>query len=123
MCCDSPTVISSTEPSQSEKESHDVVKGSGDEDVPFSEFVQSVSCDPIRTNTTKNDGGFTFEVSSLVDLSERATEKGWKPFPSSQAFESSLVFLFPLLDRCTSFGYSDCQHLNSMVDFCFLLVN
>lgn len=91
MCCDSPTVISSTEPSQSEKESHDVVKGSGDEDVPFSEFVQSVSCDPIRTNTTKNDGGFTFEVSSLVDLSERATEKGWKPFPSSQALESSLI--------------------------------
>ncbi|XP_058086710.1 uncharacterized protein LOC131233892 [Magnolia sinica] len=98
--CGSPTVITCSKPLHSEKEPQE----GGDqcslpqnvtvsEDRPWTsssidrQDVKSTAHDPKEKDSSEDDKSFTFEVSSLKDLSERETGKGWKPFANIQAFE------------------------------------
>ncbi|KAK9274656.1 hypothetical protein L1049_021907 [Liquidambar formosana] len=96
--CGSPTVISCTELSKSDKEKHKGFKGPLDQSVPLSEVndgaankVCSISQDLKENDASKDERSFSFEVSPLADLSERDTGKGWQPFTSIQASKVSPI--------------------------------
>uniref|UniRef100_A0A5B6ZKG5 Agenet-like domain-containing protein n=1 Tax=Davidia involucrata TaxID=16924 RepID=A0A5B6ZKG5_DAVIN len=96
--CDSPTIISCTELSQSVKDRQEGVKGSPDTSVPLSgvtdgaaDKVQSASQDPRGKDATKDEGSFTFEVNQLACQSERETSKAWQSFPTIQACKTSMM--------------------------------
>ncbi|XP_077236514.1 protein SWOLLEN 1-like isoform X2 [Tasmannia lanceolata] len=99
--CGSPTIISCKELSQSEKEYEEGGKESLDKNSPVSDKspwissdiarqannIKSTGCDPKENHASEDDKSFTFEVASLVDVSEREIGKGWKPFSNVQPFE------------------------------------
>ncbi|XP_058104430.1 uncharacterized protein LOC131248260 isoform X2 [Magnolia sinica] len=91
--CDSPTVISCSEPSQNEKEQLDGgEKESLDQNDPVSKDLPHIPSDINRhadnvKSTSEDDRSFTFVVGSLADLSERESGKGWKPFSNIKPFE------------------------------------
>ncbi|KAF8379215.1 hypothetical protein HHK36_028645 [Tetracentron sinense] len=86
--CGSPTVISCSELSQSEKENREGGNAPAFNDVDgIANKVESISHDPKGNDVSEDDRSFTFEVSSLADLSDRETGKGWKPFPIIQPYE------------------------------------
>ncbi|XP_010264342.1 PREDICTED: uncharacterized protein LOC104602374 isoform X2 [Nelumbo nucifera] len=93
--CGSPTVISSTEVPQNEKEKGKGGNGSLDQNSPVSDHMDGQGnkvepcTDDIKGNSaTEDDRSFTFEVSAQeVDLSDRETDRGWRPFPSVQHYE------------------------------------
>lgn len=101
--CGSPTVISCSEPSQSEKEYQDgTAKESYDQNISISidplqmhpdigkkaDTGSLTACDPKEKEATEEDKSFTFMVGSLEGLSGRGTDKGLKPFTSIQPSES-----------------------------------
>ncbi|XP_044476340.1 uncharacterized protein LOC123203916 isoform X2 [Mangifera indica] len=84
--CGSPTVIRAAEVSLSESEKN-VVKGSTGQSIPVSKGIngdannlQSVSPDLKGSDASKSDKSFTFEVSSMEDLSQREVGRSWQPF-------------------------------------------
>lgn len=93
--CGSPTVISCNEPSQCEKENHDLGKKSLEDQNSTSSVyraneVISMANDAKVKSLSKDDTSFTFEVGSLPDLSER-TGNDWRRFSSIQPHESPQV--------------------------------
>ncbi|XP_077235410.1 G2484-1 protein isoform X3 [Tasmannia lanceolata] len=97
--CGSPTVISSSELPQNEKEYEEGDKESIDKNnkdspgVPSdierqANSIKSTAQDPKGNYVSEDDRSFTFEVASLADVSERESGKGWKPFSDVQPFES-----------------------------------
>lgn len=99
--CGSPIVISCSELLQNEKEKLEQGKGSIVQNAAVSHDVHEEarkvgsSAHDIEGNVTaEDDRSFTFEVSSQADLSDRETDKGWKPFSSIQPFEFHQVVFF-----------------------------
>ncbi|KAA8521367.1 hypothetical protein F0562_012071 [Nyssa sinensis] len=94
--CDSPTIISCTELSQSVKDRQEEVKGSLDKNVLLSEVadgaadkVQPAPQDPRGNDTTNDERSFTFEVNPLPGRSERETSEAWQSFSTIQACKTS----------------------------------
>lgn len=101
--CGSPTVITCSEPSQTEKKDHGYSeKGSLDQNIPNSDDVHQietkVNCFNFPAQDSKGkaasdeDRSFTFKVGSPDALPERESSKGWKKFSNIQAIELPQVF-------------------------------
>ncbi|KAI3874807.1 hypothetical protein MKW98_019380 [Papaver atlanticum] len=83
--CGSPTVISCSEPSLSEKENlvlgKDVLADQSNASVCDANIATSVLLDPKVKSCSQDDRNFTFEVGSQPHPSER-TGDDWRPFPT-----------------------------------------
>ncbi|XP_026454113.1 uncharacterized protein LOC113355465 isoform X3 [Papaver somniferum] len=83
--CGSPTVISCSEPSLSEKENlvlgKDVLADQSNASVCEASIATSVLLDPKVKSCSQDDRNFTFEVGSQPHPSER-TGDDWRPFPT-----------------------------------------
>ncbi|XP_026389490.1 uncharacterized protein LOC113284281 isoform X2 [Papaver somniferum] len=83
--CGSPTVISCSEPSLSEKENlvlgKDVLADQSNASVCEANIATSVLLDPNVKSCSQDDRNFTFEVGSQPHPSER-TGDDWRPFPT-----------------------------------------
>ncbi|KNA20811.1 hypothetical protein SOVF_049010 isoform B [Spinacia oleracea] len=77
--CGSPTIISSSEPSQSEKDNQEEDRGYITNEVV--KDIQSTSEDSKRKDLLGDDSSFTFKVNALPDTTEREPAKNWSPFP------------------------------------------
>ncbi|XP_059645653.1 uncharacterized protein LOC132287151 [Cornus florida] len=94
--CGSPTIISCSTLSQSEKDLQKGVKGSPGKSIPLSEVadgtadkVQLISHNLRENDATNEAGSFTFAVNPSAGLSERETSKNWESFPSIKACKIS----------------------------------
>eukprot|EP00268_Persea_americana_P064883 TRINITY_DN858_c0_g5_i3.p1 TRINITY_DN858_c0_g5~~TRINITY_DN858_c0_g5_i3.p1 ORF type:complete len:2953 (+),score=716.13 TRINITY_DN858_c0_g5_i3:281-9139(+) len=96
--CGSPTVITCSEPSQTEKKDHGCIeKGSLDQNIPISDDVHQVESKvnsfnfpaqaPKGKAASGEDRSFTFKVGSPDVLPERESGKGWKKFSNIQDIE------------------------------------
>lgn len=101
--CGSPTVITCSEPSQTEKKDHGCIeKGSLDQNIPISDDVHQVESKvnsfnfpaqaPKGKAASGEDRSFTFKVGSPDVLPERESGKGWKKFSNIQDIELPQVF-------------------------------
>ncbi|GAB4834999.1 hypothetical protein Ancab_033266 [Ancistrocladus abbreviatus] len=88
--CDSPTIISSNELSQSDKGNQEDFRGS-EISNEFGKTAQSISEDPKGKDAAGDDGGFTFKVDSLPDLSDRENGRNWSPIPRAEICDSPMV--------------------------------
>ncbi|KAI3865839.1 hypothetical protein MKX03_035792 [Papaver bracteatum] len=83
--CGSPTVISCSEPSLSERENlvlgKDVLADQSNASVCDANIATSVLLDPKVKSCSQDDRNFTFEVGSQPHPSER-TGDDWRPFPT-----------------------------------------
>ncbi|KAI3984607.1 hypothetical protein MKX01_040484 [Papaver californicum] len=83
--CGSPTVISCSEPSLSEKENlvlgKDVLADQSNASVCEANIATSVLLDPTVESCSQDDRNFTFEVRSQPHPYER-TGDDWRPFPT-----------------------------------------
>ncbi|XP_021757795.1 uncharacterized protein LOC110722805 isoform X1 [Chenopodium quinoa] len=77
--CGSPTIISSSEPSQMEKDNHEEGRSHISDEVV--KDIQSSSEDPNRKDLLVEDSSFTFKVNVLPDMTEKEPAKNWSPFP------------------------------------------
>ncbi|XP_021767965.1 uncharacterized protein LOC110732341 isoform X2 [Chenopodium quinoa] len=77
--CGSPTIISSSEPSQMEKDNHEEGRSHISDEVV--KDIQSTSEDPKRKDLLVEDSSFTFKVNILPDTTEKEPAKSWSPFP------------------------------------------
>ncbi|XP_057521547.1 uncharacterized protein LOC130801679 isoform X2 [Amaranthus tricolor] len=69
--CGSPTIISSSEPSLTEKDNQDEGKGNQ---------ITNESEDSKRNDQMRDDNSFTFKVNALPETTDGEPEKKWSPF-------------------------------------------
>ncbi|XP_042952342.1 uncharacterized protein LOC122289433 isoform X2 [Carya illinoinensis] len=95
----SPNITRATEQSQRENENEqekaskeEGINGPTDQNAPVSEVIDvdasnilPISGDPKRNETFEQEQNFTFEISSLADLSRKDTAKNSQPFPFMHA--------------------------------------
>lgn len=86
--CDSPIIISCSEPNQSKKDHQEVGNsGPSQQNVSITNDHAQSDIHPHANDvksTIEDDKGFTFKVGSLADPSESENDKGWKPFSPVQ---------------------------------------
>lgn len=77
--CGSPTIISSSEPSQTEKDNQEEGRDQVTNEV--GNDIKSSSEDLKRKDLLGDDSSFTFKVNALPETTDGEPSKNWSPFP------------------------------------------